>query len=253
MSLRRGSSFTFALILTGVLRCSGVSGAEVDDVVVGNVAESTQAVLRALKDARVLPQGTVYTNVTLDDDGRARLGDLFGSLQLDELATDIVRAATPALRFAMPSDWLSPLTRRAWAVFWAFQNEECQEQVFDVPRDVTLIRVCANRSDSRYPKVRVRFEPNVHATTVQPKTLMPMECKYPTSARARGESGATNILLRVDAAGSARALRTVESSGSRQLDEAARDCFERGSFEPWGGTAPGDGLLIVRWTWMLTD
>ena len=55
---------------------------------------------------------------------------------------------------------------------------------------------------------------------------------YPESARARGEQGRVELKVRVGRDGQVKQVVLLDSSGSVQLDEAAKDLLRQGPFVP---------------------
>jgi hypothetical protein len=94
-------------------------------------------VLKSLTNARTAPDGTVFAGVRIAPDGSVTAGPLYGAPARDERFATIVRGMTERLRFR-PGDGAT----RTWAVYWMFQSNACEPPVYDVPPDVTPIRVC---------------------------------------------------------------------------------------------------------------
>lgn len=257
----RSYALALALALALTLAVAGlpnasVRAADLVELPVENVADATLAIREALRSSGVAPTGTMSANVTLDETGRPRVGEMFGSLQREEAVRALVRSGTAALKLTIPDGWAAAHPTRQWVVFWSFQNKGCKERLYDVPADATLVRVCLDVDDGgslREPP-SIRFEPYTRGHRVEMVRPQPGDpCPYPIASRRLGEQGAGAFLVRIDAEGRATALRMVESSGFPRLDEATRSCVTNLRYLPFGGVEAEDGIGWVRWTWRLSN
>jgi TonB family protein len=233
------------LAATACLVAAPVVAAE-PEVPVANPAEATRAIWQAVAAVGKAPHGTLYANVQIDSDGRATIGDLFGTLQRHEPALAIVRAAMPALVFARPKEWNAT---QPWVVFWMFQNQGCRERAFDAPPAVTVVRVCLDvNAPARTPDApSVRFESSRPYAPADQVLNRNIDCPYPKESRRRREIGTAAVLIRVDAKGAGHPIRLVESSQHAELDDASMACSRKLRYVP-----PADGApVVLRWTWAL--
>lgn len=99
-------------------------------------------VLKALTNARTAPNGTVFAGVRIQPDGSVATGPMYGAPVRDERFATILRGMTERLRFRPTGGGA-----RTWAVYWMFQSNGCEPPIYDVPADVTPIRVCLAVSD----------------------------------------------------------------------------------------------------------
>jgi TonB family protein len=68
--------------------------------------------------------------------------------------------------------------------------------------------------------------------------------KYPAAAARRRQTGATQVMLRVDVSGRVSDVKITRSSGSRSLDDAAVEAFRMWKFAPTPDASIPGGLWI---------
>lgn len=121
-------------IVAGLLVASIAAAAEPAPQLADPRAAEAQ-VLTALTNARQAPDGTVFMGVRISNDGSVAVGPVYGAPVRDDRFATILRIAAEQLRF-------QPGAPREWAIYWMFQSNGCEPAIYDVPPDVTPIRVC---------------------------------------------------------------------------------------------------------------
>ncbi|MCO6415488.1 energy transducer TonB, partial [Siccirubricoccus sp. KC 17139] len=79
------------------------------------------------------------------------------------------------------------------------------------------------------------------ATTGATPLFRPPEPRYPNGARLRNETGTARVRVQVDEQGRVAAVEIVTSSGSAELDQAAREYFRQWRWTP----AKRDGVPVA--------
>ncbi|MBJ6980501.1 energy transducer TonB [Luteimonas sp. MC1572] len=91
--------------------------------------------------------------------------------------------------------------------------------------------------------------PQLAATELSASSPVPIESpgpRYPTRALRRGQSGEVLLRIHVDARGMPAQVEVISSSGSTDLDRAARDAVRRWRFRPaMRNGAPAAGVVNV--------
>jgi TonB family protein len=87
----------------------------------------------------------------------------------------------------------------------------------------------------------------VEALNLEPSIGKPLEVKYPSLARRRGQEGVVVVRIHVGTQGEARDVELLQSSSYAQLDEAVMNAVKKHTFEPaTRADIPVEGSLDFR-------
>ncbi len=172
---------------------------------VANPREVAEQLTRAALAARVTADGTVFASVEIRPDGSVATREFYGTLANDPRFGPVVRAATSALRFEVPSGWRAAHPDGRWAAFWMFQTNGCEPDVYVAPADVTTIRACMVVEGGRVvlSASDVRFDAAAGAAAGAPRpTIVESQpLPYPSAARKAGSEGVTIVRVTLDERG----------------------------------------------------
>jgi TonB family protein len=231
--LARASTMTVLALLAspGIVDADATPGAgagvPAERPIVANPRDVAERLIEDALAARVTADGTVFVGIEIRPDGSVVPREFYGVLADDPRFGPVVRAATAALRFEVPPAWRVARPDGLWAVFWMFQTDGCEADVYVAPQDVTTIRACVRLQDGavQLGASDVRFDaPGSFARQPRRPTLVDSQVlPYPPSARRNRAEGVMLLRATLDARGRVTATEYV----AEPPDPAFRDYVTR--------------------------
>lgn len=216
--------------------------------VVLNRREVAVPLVQKLFAAGLVPDGTLFVAVHVNDDGTLVPGAAYGILNGNADVERAVRAATAAIQVSTPPEWLAANPERRWAVFWMFQNDGCRSPIYAAPNGVVSARVCllldGRKLDRDGSIVNFGFADGDSTGPEYPRVRFGgrTALTWPDGARARGIDGRAVVRAIIGPQDKSARTEVVSSSPDASFAAAAEAFIRRAGID----RGPGEPVATER-------